>query len=90
MTASNAPYGIVDSAYIECAEKYAGKKFTRIGKFNLELLCEMLERVCEETSGEVELLSLSDTKMPLGGKAGLFVIKCDDGEYIALAGLREP
>ncbi|MFA5247945.1 MAG: hypothetical protein WCX79_00740 [Candidatus Paceibacterota bacterium] len=89
MTCPNAPYGIVDSAYIEGVEKYAGKKFTRIGKFNLELLCETLEKVCAETSGEVELLSLSDIEMPMGGKAGMFVIKYDGENYIALAGVRE-
>jgi len=89
MTTPNAPYGIVDIKYIEGVERYTGKKFIRVGKFNLELLCEMLEKVCEETSGEIELFSMSDTEMPIGGKAGLFVIKCDDGEYIALAGVRE-
>jgi len=89
MTAPNAPYGTVDAKYIEGVERHAGKKFTRVGKFNLELLCEMLEKVCEETSGEVELFSMSDTEMPMGGKTGLFVIKCDGGEYVALTGVRE-
>ncbi len=88
-TAPIAPYGIVDPAYIEGVEKYAGKKFTRIGKFNLELLCETLEKVCAETSGEVELLSMSEIEMPLGGKSGLFVIKYDEKYYIALGGVRE-
>jgi hypothetical protein len=89
MTCPNAPYGIVDPAYIEGVENYAGKKFTRIGKFNLEMLCETLDKVCEETSGDIELLSMSEVEIPLGGKSGLFVIKCDDGEYIALAGVRQ-
>lgn len=89
MIAPNAPYGTVDAKYIEGVERYAGKKFTYVGKFDLILLCEMLEKVCEETSGEVELLSISDVELPLGGKGGLFVIKCDDGKYIALAGVRE-
>jgi hypothetical protein len=89
MIAPNAPYGIVDAKYIEGVERYAGKKFTRVGKFNLELVCKMLEKVCEETSGEVELFSISDVELPLGGKAGLVAIKCDGGEYVALAGVRE-
>ena len=89
MTAPNAPYGIVYAKYIEGVERYTGKKFTRVGKFNLELLCEMLEKVCEETSGEIELFSISDVKLPLGGNGGLIVIKCDGGEYVALAGVRE-
>jgi hypothetical protein len=89
MTVLNTSYGIVDSEYIKDVEKHAVKKFTRIGVFDLELLWLMLELVCKETSGEVELFSLSDTEMPLGGKAGLFMIKCDDEEYIALAGLGE-
>lgn len=88
MTVPNAPYGIVDTKYIEDVEKYTGKKFTCIGTFDLDLLRETVDKVCEEgTSSEVELFSISDVAMPTGDKSGLFMIKYDGKNYIALAGL---
>jgi hypothetical protein len=83
------PMGKVSQKWVDRVEAYHNKKLVRIGKFDLELLYEMLDLLCTEPSGEIELFASSNDKLPSGGVAGLFVAKYDGKEYVALGGLKE-
>jgi hypothetical protein len=89
MKVPHEAYGIVDTEYIQKVEKYAERKFIRVGKFDLHKLDEMLELLFDETSGEVEVFALDNIVMPSVGTSGIIAIKYDDGDYVAVGGIRE-
>lgn len=78
----------VSRKYLDTVEKYNEKQFQVLGKFDTEYLvqfAEFADMISNGTSGEIELLY-----MPAPNKTGAaMLVACYEGEYVALAGLRD-
>jgi hypothetical protein len=85
------PFGcvsLVDKDYLNRVELYQKKTLIRIGRVDLEYLCELCDKLSAETSGEIELFYMI-SKMSDGSLSPLIVAKYDGDNYAALAGITD-
>jgi len=84
------PAGRVDYAFLMRVERYQEKKFQRVGRFDPDLLKDLVERITEiDTIGEIDVLIITGNKMHDGTTSGLIVFRCNQEDYFALAGLTD-